>query len=76
MFTMHQLMASLNQKVFPSHEAEGVAADWSKLGLMSHSLGAQYITEMLQKNSTFAKVRNITRGSINIIAEVFELFYL
>lgn len=49
-------MSYLNQKVFPSHEAVGVMADWSQLGLMSHSLGAQYITEMLQTNSTFAKV--------------------
>lgn len=36
-----------------------VSADWSKLGIMSHSLGAMYITEMLQTNHTFAKASNI-----------------
>ena len=51
-----QLMDNLNGKVFPSHGIEGMAADWNKTGAMSHSLGAQYITSMLQANSTFAKV--------------------
>lgn len=32
-----------------------VVPDWDKMGVMSHSLGAVYITEMLQANSTFAK---------------------
>ena len=45
-----QLMKNLAIKVKSS-----VAADWSKLGIMSHSLGAMYITEMLQTNYTFAK---------------------
>lgn len=36
-----------------------VAVDWGKLGIMSHSLGAMYITEMLQTNHTFAKASNM-----------------
>ena len=37
-----------------------VTPDWSKMGVLSHSLGAMYITEMLQDNSTFAKASNTT----------------
>ena len=43
-----------NDMVIKVNDSE-VVADWSKMGIMSHSLGAVYITEMLQANSTFAK---------------------
>ena len=50
-----QLASNLNQHVLPSHGAANVAADWEDLGVMSHSLGADYLVQMLQDNKTFAK---------------------
>ena len=51
-----QLASNLNQHVLPSHGAANVVADWEDLGVMSHSLGADYLVQMLQGNKTFAKV--------------------
>ena len=63
---MLQLVENLNQKMFPSHNHIGVEADWDRMGIMSHSLGAMFITEMLQTNSTFAKA---------VIATEMKLYY-
>ena len=55
-----QLASNLNQHVLPSHGAANVVADWGDLGVMSHSLGADYLVQMLQNNKTFAKASTIT----------------
>ena len=51
-----QLTDNLNQRVLPGQGVVNVSAEWKDLGLMSHSLGADSLVQMLQRNHTVAKV--------------------
>ena len=52
-----QLTDNLNQHALPGQGAVNVSADWKDLGLMSHSLGADILIQMLQQNNSLARVR-------------------
>ena len=45
--------------MLPKHGAPNVVAEWDDLGIMSHSLGADLLVQMLQSNKTFAKASTI-----------------
>ena len=53
-----QLEANLVQKVLPNAEGgDNITTSWGDLGLLSHSLGADTLIQMLRQNKSFAKVR-------------------
>lgn len=43
-------------KIFPAQSVYNVTIDWSRFGLLSHSLGANTLLSMIQQNTTFAQV--------------------
>lgn len=51
-----QLMANLNDNVLTLHGLPDVRADWSVLGLVGHSTGADVILRVVESNKTIAKV--------------------
>ena len=52
-FLCQQLVNNL-ERVLSDHQTWNVSADWSLLGLASHSAGADEMVLMLQSNSSFA----------------------
>ena len=74
-YTLHtvQLENNLNQRVLPSQGAGDVEADWTQLGIMSHSASSEFIIKMLLANSTFAKVSCNVRQYIHIVTQASSI---
>ncbi len=49
-------MVHLESHYLPSAGSPNVTVDWGRLGLLGHSLGGDTLINMLESNSTFAKV--------------------